>query len=137
MSPAPQNEAGRRRPPGSLAWRQYEVKLASGRAVTLGFSLADPDDKTMGRLKKAHDASHLGLVIVLGDPDSLEEVVLWFQQATSLTLISQNGDVEIGEEVKGLLARYFAVFFDDIKDIAPKLADIRLAVPRTGDRNLH
>jgi hypothetical protein len=40
----------------------------------------------MARVKQAHDASHLGLLVVLDDPDSLEEVVLWFQQATSLTL---------------------------------------------------
>ena len=137
MSQVSQHESAKRRPPGSLAWRQYQTKLVSGRTVTLGFSLADPDHKTMARLKKAQGASHLGLVIVLGDPDSLEEVVLWFQQATSLTLISQNGDIEIGQEVKGLLARYFAVFFDDIKDIAPELAAVRLAVPKTGDRNLH
>lgn len=124
-------------PPASLAWRQYSVKLASGRTATLGFSLADPNDETMARLRKAHDASHLGLLFVLNDPDSLEEVVLWFEQATSLTLISQNGDTMIGDEVRGLLPRYFAVFFDDIKDIAPELASVRLAVPRTGDKTLH
>src|SRR3954466_6284281 len=98
-------------PPGSLAWRQYEVKLVSGRTAILGFSLADPRDKTMARVKQAHDAVHLGLLVVLDDPDSLEEVVLWFQQATSLTLVSQNGDTMIGDEVRGLLPRYFAVFF--------------------------
>lgn len=130
-------KAERRCPPGSLAWRQYQVKLLSGRTATLGFSLADPHDKTMARMKQAHDAAHLGLLVVLDDTDSLEEVVLWFQQSTALTLISQNGDVMIGDEVRGLLPRYFAVFFDDIKDVAPDLANVRLAVPRTGDRNLH
>jgi hypothetical protein len=120
-----------------LAWRQYEVKLASGHTATLGFSLADPDDKTMRRLKLAHDAAHLGLLIVLDDPDSLEEVVLWYHQSTSLALISQNGDTMIGNEVRGLLPRYFAVFFDEVKDIAPDLANVRLAVPKTGDKNLH
>jgi hypothetical protein len=74
---------GTRCPAGSLAWREYEVKLVSGRTATLGFSLADPRDKTIARLKQKHNASHLGLLVVLDDPDSLEEVVLWFQQATS------------------------------------------------------
>ena len=124
-------------PPASLAWRQYQVKLASGHTATLGFSLADPDDETMARLRKAHHAAHLGLLFVLDDPDSLEEVVLWFEQATFLTLLSQNGETMIGDEVRGLLPRYFAVFFDEIKDIAPELAGVRLAVPRTGDKNLH
>jgi hypothetical protein len=137
MSSVRRFEAERRRPPGSLAWRQYQVKLVSGRFATLGFSLADPRDKTMARVKQAHDAAHLGLLVVLDDPESLEEVVLWFQQATSLTLVSQNGDTMIGDEVRGLLPRYFTVFFDEIKDVAPDLANVRLAVPRTGDKNLH
>ena len=88
-------------------------------------------------MKKAHDASHLGLLVVLDDPESREEVVLWFQQATSLTLVSQNGDMMIGDEVRTLLPRYFTVFFDDIKDVAPDLANVRLAAPRTGDKTLH
>ena len=128
----------KRRPPGSLAWQQYEVNLISGRAVTLAFSLGDPRDETMARMKERHCASHLGLLIVLDDPDSLEEVVLWFQQAKSLVLLSQNGDMMIGEEVKALLPRYFAVFFDEMKEIAPDLTDILLApVPRTGEKNLN
>jgi hypothetical protein len=131
------SNAGKRCPPGSLAWRQYQVKLVSGGTATLGFSLADPHDKTMARVKQAHDASHLGLLVVLDDPDSLEEVVLWFQQATSLTLVSQNGDTMIGDEVRGLLPRYFAAFFDEIKDVAPELATVRLVMPRTGDKRLH
>ena len=137
MSSVSHSKAERRRPRGALAWRQYRVKLVSGRTATLGFSLADPHDKTMARVKQAHDASHLGLLVVLDDPNSLEEVVLWFQQTTSLTLISQNGDMMISDEVRVLLPRYFAVFFDEIKDVAPDLANVRLAVPRTGDKKLH
>ena len=43
----------------------------------------------------------------------------------------------IGDEMRTLLPRYFAVFFDEIKDIAPDLAAVKLVVPRTGDKNLH
>lgn len=109
----------------------------SGRAVTLGFSLGDPLDGTMARMKERHRAAHLGLLVVLDDPDSLEEVVLWFHQAASLTLISQNGDIVISDEVRGLLPRYFAAFFDDVKELAPELAKVNLVVPRTGDKTLH
>lgn len=110
----------------------------SGRTAILGFSLADPSHATMARIKSEHEASNLGLLVVLDDPDSLEEVVLWFQHATSLTLLSQGGDMLIGEEVRALLPRYFTVFFDEVKEIAPDLADILLApVPRTGEKNLH
>jgi hypothetical protein len=133
-----QAPAARRCPPGSLAWQQYQVHLASGRLVTVGLSLADPRDRTMARVKKEHDARHLGLLVVLDDPDSLEEIVLWLHQTTTLTLVSQNGDTLISDEVKALLPRYFAAFFDEVKELAPALADIKLAVPRrTDDRNLN
>jgi hypothetical protein len=137
VAAVPHSKGERGRQSGSLARRQYEVKLVSGETVTLGFSLADANDESMARLKREHGASHMGLLIVLGDPNSLEEVVLWFQQATTLTLLSQNGDTMIGDEVKILLPRYFTVFFDEIKDVAPELANITLAAPKTGDKNLH
>jgi hypothetical protein len=132
-----QASSKKRCPPGSLAWQQYQVRLTSGRDVTLGFSLGDPRDKTMARVKAAHCAAHLGLLVVLDDPESLEEVVLWFHQTTSLTLMSQNGDTMIGDEVKAILPRYFAVFFDEIKELAPELAEVRLVAPKTGDKSLH
>ncbi len=91
----------------------------------------------MARVTKAHGARHMGLLVILDDPDSLEETVLWFHQASSLNLVSQDGDTLIGVEMKALLPRYFAAFFDEIKDLAPGLAEIRLVVPRTGDKSLH
>lgn len=138
MAAIPRFKGDRRGPPGSLAWRQYEVKLWSGRVATLGLSLGDPRDKTMAQIRQDHDASNMGLLVVLDDPESVEEVVLWYQKATALTLVSHNGDTTIGDEMRALLPRYFAVFFDEVKDVAPGLADILISrVPNAGDRNLH
>jgi hypothetical protein len=125
-------------PPATLAFRQYEVKLDSGRQVAVGLSLADPHDKTVALIKQSHDAANLGFLIILDDPDSAEEVVLWFQQAGELTLMSQNGPMLISEELAALLPRYFTAFFDDIKDIAPDLADVVLVcVPKRGEKHLN
>lgn len=126
-----------RGPAGSLAWQQYRVTLDSGHEVTLGLSLGDPRDKTMARLKRQHDAVHLGLLVVLDDPESLDEVVLWLHQSEHLSVISHNGDSVIGAEVRAILPRYFAVFFDDVKDLAPELATVRIATLKTGDKKLH
>jgi len=126
----------KRWPPSPTEWRRYRVKLASGITATLGFWLADPQHATTARLKQAHDASYLGLFFVLDDPESCEDVVLWVQQATSLTLFSQQTLV-IGDEVRGLLPRYFAAYFDEIRDVAPDLARVRLIAPRTGDKTLN
>jgi hypothetical protein len=124
-------------PPGSLAWQQYHVRLISGRTATVGMSLADPRDRTMARVKAQHGAAHLGLLVILDDPDSFEETVLWLHQSTTLTLISQNGDAMIGDEVRAVLPRYFAAFFDEVKELAPTLAEVRLAMPKTGDKTLN
>ena len=121
----------KRCPPGSLAWQQYQVNLMSGRAVTLAFSLGDPRDETMARMKDRHRASHLGLLVVLDDPDSIEGVLLWFHQAESVTLLSQTGAIVMGKEVRALLPRYFAVFFDDVKALAPQLAQVTFSLPET------
>jgi len=88
-------------------------------------------------MKERHRASHLGLLVVLDDPDSVEEGVLWFHQAESLTLLSQNSAIMIGDEVRALLPRYFAVFFDDVKALAPQLAHVRLSLPETVAKHLH
>ena len=130
------SEPGKRWLPSPIAWRRYDVKLASGPAATLGFSLADRTEVDTARILEAYEASHLGLFVVLGDPDSLEAVMLWFQQATVLTLFSPD-PMKIGDEVRGLLPRYFTAFFDEVRDLAPGLGSIRLIAPRTGDRNLH
>ena len=122
--------------PSPIAWRQYEAKLASGFTATLGFSLADPFDADTARVMAAYSASHLGLFVVFDDPHSMEAPVLWFQEASCLTLLSPD-PMKIGDEVRALLPRYFTAFFHEIKDLAPELGKVRLIAPRTGDRKLH
>jgi hypothetical protein len=121
-----------------LAWRQYGVTLHSGCRVEVGFSLSDPQDSTIAAIKAKYTASHLGFVIVLGDPDSPEEPVLWLRQAGVLTMMSQNGAMLLSQEIRTLLPRYFTAFFDEMKDIAPDLADVLfVGVPRANDHHLN
>ena len=125
-------------PPGLLACREYPVTLRSGRAITLGFSLGDSDHKTLVRMKRACDALHLGLLVVMGDPETQEEAIVWIHQAAALTLISQSdADISIGTEVGELLPRWFAVFFGEIKDLAPGLEEIILVPSRTGQESVN
>lgn len=127
----------KRCPPGSLAWQEYRVNLKSGCTITLGFSLADAGSGTMAIVKKKHAASYVGILVILNDPESLEEAVLWLHRTSSLTLVSANGDTVIGDEVRALLPRYFTAFFDEVKEFAPGLAEAKFVVPRTGDKGLH
>ena len=124
-------------PLGALAWQKYRVRLTTGRTVTLLFSLADPVDPTIAQIKERHAAANLGLLAVLDDPDSLEEAVLWLHQETTLTLVSQNGDTIIGDEVRGLLPGYFASFFGKVGHLAPGLSNVRLVAPAAAGASLH
>jgi hypothetical protein len=52
--------------------------------------------------------------------------------------MSPNGAMLIGDEVRSLLPSYFTVFFDEIKDIGPDLADVLLVrVPKTSQKHLN
>lgn len=134
----PRHSPQTQKPLGTLAWRQYDVTLDSGHCVKVGFSLADPHDETIAAIKHKHGASNLGFLVILDDPESLEEVVLWFHQASALTMMSQNGAMLIGDEIKALLPRYFTVFFDEVRHIAPDLADVLLVgVPTAGRKHLN
>lgn len=124
-------------PLGALAWQKYRVRLTTGRTVTLLFSLADPVDPTIAEIGERHAAANLGLLAVLDDPESLEEAVLWLHQATTLTLVSHNGDTIIGEEVRALLPAYFADFFSGLGHLAPGLAGVTLVAPGTERERLH
>lgn len=135
---APSISFEKRCPVGALAWRQYRVPLLSGRSATLGFSLGDPANSLMASLKRKHQAAHLGLLVVLDDdPTSPEDIIVWYHQKMTLTLISQEGAAVISPEIRSVLPRYFAAFFDEIKDVAPGLGDVRLTAPRLLDRTLH
>jgi len=121
-----------------LAWRQYDVRLHSGRWAKVGLSLSDPHDKTIAEVKVKYTASHLGFLVILDDPDSVEEPVLWLRQAGALTMMSQNGAMLIGDEIKRLLPRYFTAFFDEVKHIAPDLSDVLFVrVPRAYNEHLN
>jgi hypothetical protein len=64
--------------------------------------------------------------------------VLWLRQAGTLTMISRNGAMFMGEEIRTLLPRYFTVFFDEIRDIAPDLADVLfVGVPPANNEHLN
>ena len=129
------SSAGGVRPPGALAWREYEIDLHTGHPLKLGFMLADPTQRGTAQLKRTYKAQHLGMLVL--DGQRLHCIVWWFQQEDALTLIPRHGDSEIDDDLKEILPRYFAAFFDDIKDVAPDLQKVTLVTPKTGDRRLH
>lgn len=134
-APRPRAGAGHLRPPGALAWQEYEVDLRTGRPIRLAFMLADPAQPAAAEMKRTYQAQHLGLLVVADQEQPC--IVWWFQQESTLTLIPRRGDTPIGDALKKVLPRYFAAFFDDIKDVAPGLERVTLIARRTGDRRLH
>lgn len=67
--------------------------------------LADRHVQTIAEFKCEYGASNLGFLAILDDPDSMEGVALWFRQATSLTMVSQNGAMLVSDEILALSTR--------------------------------
>jgi hypothetical protein len=41
-------------------------------------------------------------------------------------------DPDLGEDIRAVIARYLAVFFNDIADVAPQLAALKLEAKKRG-----
>ncbi|SKA34911.1 hypothetical protein SAMN02745126_05575 [Enhydrobacter aerosaccus] len=124
--------------PGALAWREYQVHLPSHVTATLSFTLGDPDHEAWPAVvARQRGALAFGMLAIDDVPDAPEKAVLWTVEQDRLSIICERDDPDHSEEVKRVLPRYFAMFFDDIKDLAPQLAAREVLMPCLGDTTLH
>ena len=124
--------------PGALAWREYQVPLPSRFTATISFTLGDPDHETWPAVvARQRGALAFGMLAIDDVPDAPEKAVLWTVERDRLSIICERDDPDPSEEVKQVLPRYFAMFFDDIRDVAPQLAAREIIMPREGDTTLH
>jgi len=124
-------------PRGTVAYREYEATI-HGATGSLAFTLGDPDADTMpARFAKYAGAHAFGLISLLGFPNAPRRAVIWLQTAEQLGVTVSDEDEQLSDDLKQLIARQIAVFFQDIAPIAPELAVIRLKADRRGDRSLN
>jgi len=108
---------------GRLATREYDVTLPDGDKGKLAFALCDlAKDNVLARHARKRDAVAFGLLSFEGFADAPVHPMLWVGTKDGMEMTTCDGDDQPGAELQRLVARYFIVFFDEIKDMVPELA---------------
>jgi hypothetical protein len=125
-------------PDGALAYREYEVTTPSGESGSLALTLGDADADFMpARFAKHAGARAFGLVSILGFSDAPRYPVIWLQMESQIGVTVADGDDDLSPELRQIIARYLAVFFNDIAPVAPELAALELQSDGRGGRSLN
>jgi hypothetical protein len=69
---------------------------------------------------------------VAGVPDAPKHPMIWMLAEDQLPVTVADDDPYPSEELGRLLSRMLAVFFDDIKDVAPELAALKPRAKKAG-----
>lgn len=110
---------------GRLATREYEVMLPDGTAGRLGYALCDLGmENALSRHAHRRQAVAFGLLSFEGLPDAPRNAMLWVRTTEGMEMTTADGDDQPRADLQRLIARYFIVFFDEIRDLAPDLASL-------------
>ena len=108
---------------GRLATREYDVMLPDGSKGKLAFALCDLSrENALARHARQREAVAFGLLGFEGLPEGPRHPLLWVRTRTGMEMTTSDSDDQPGAELQRLVARYFILFFDDIKDVVPELA---------------
>ena len=113
---------------GRLATREYDVTLPDGSKGKLAFALCDlAQENALARHARTRDAVGFGLVGFEGFGQGPRHPVLWVQTNTGMEMTLADNDEQPGAQLQRLVGRYFILFFEDIKAVAPELAALPLS----------
>lgn len=110
---------------GRLATREYEVTLPAGEKGKLAFALCDLSrENALAGHARRRKAVAFGLLSFEGFAGAPLRPLLWVRTKDGMEMTGADGDDQPGPELQRLVARYFIVFFDEIKDVAPELSSL-------------
>jgi len=110
---------------GRLATREYDVTLPDGTKGKLAFALCDlVGDNALAQHARRRQAAAFGLLSFAGLPDAPSNTLMWVRTSEGMEMTTAGDDDQPGPELQRLVARYFIVFFDEIKDVVPELATL-------------
>ncbi len=110
-------------PDGVVACREYEVPLAEGGTARMAFTLVRRDLESVAcDLARALRARAYGFISIVDYPAAPRHPVVWMQLPTQLALTVAEGDEDVGDDLKRIIARHLIQFIGDIASIAPELA---------------
>jgi hypothetical protein len=112
-----------------LATREYDVTLPDGSRGKLALALCDlAQENALARHARKREAVGFGLVSFEGFAEAPRHPALWVQTNTGMEMTLADNDQQPGAQLQRLVGRYFILFFEDIKDVAPELAALPLSV---------
>jgi hypothetical protein len=118
---------------GAIVYKEYEVARPDGGTASLVFTLGRADaDSFAARFARSHGAQAYGLVWVLNYPDAPQHPMVWVKTEAHLGLGLAREDGALRDDLEEIVRRHFPVFFNDIAEIAPELASLRLTSNRDG-----
>jgi hypothetical protein len=110
---------------GRLATREYEATLPAGGTGRLAFALCDlARANPLAGHARRRDAVAFGLLSFDGFAEAPRGTLLWVRTKDGLEMTSADGDDPPGPDLQRLVARYFIVFFDEVRDVAPELSEL-------------
>ncbi|MDB5489934.1 MAG: hypothetical protein JWQ58_3649 [Reyranella sp.] len=110
---------------GRLATREYDVTLPDGAQGRLAFALCDLlRDNALAQHARRRQAVAFGLLSFEGLPDAPSNALLWVRTRDGMEMTTANADDQPTGDLQRLVARYFIVFFDEVKDVVPELASL-------------
>ena len=110
---------------GRLATREYDVTLPDGATGKLAFALCDLlKDNALAQHARRRQAVAFGLLSFEGLTDAPLNALLWVRTRDGMEMTTADANDQPSGDLQRLVARYFIVFFDDIKDVVPELASL-------------
>ena len=125
-------------PEGTLAYREYEMRVPDGTRASAAFTLSDFSvDNVASELAKRANAVAFGWISILGWPGGPRMPIIWVQSRTRVGLCPSNSGDDIPSDLRPVLAHFIAIFFDDIAVEAEELAGLKLAPVKPTNKTLH
>ena len=105
-------------PDGVLAYREYEIAAPGGGTASIAFTLgrADADTAAADFARNAEARAH-GLVSVLYYPGAPQHPAIWLQTEAGLGISVADEDGDLSDDLRQVVARCLAMFFNDIAAI--------------------
>lgn len=108
-----------------LATRAYDVTLPDGSKGKLAFALCDlAQENALAQHARKRNAIAFGLLGFEGFAETPRHPLLWVRTTAGMEMTTSDGDDQPEPGLQRLVARYFIVFFDEIRDVVPELATL-------------
>jgi hypothetical protein len=114
---------------GTLAYRKYELLLPNASGATIAITLGDmAHESTVASFARNSGATRCGLILIRNVPHGPRYPVVWSLHETILTVTGTGDDSDVSQDLRQLIVRLLAVFFHEIREIAPDLSTLKFAV---------